>query len=50
MELVTASIDRAGDHAAALGLFFLIAIIGGLIWGLVRLVGKSRAGRRGPEA
>jgi hypothetical protein len=41
--LVIASIDRAGDHAAVLGVLVLIAAIGGLVYGLVRLGVKSRA-------
>ena len=51
-----ASIERAGDHAAVLGVAVVIAAIGGLGYGLVRLVGRSRAGRTrsdrasGPES
>lgn len=44
-ELVIASIDRAADHAEALGIVVLITAVGGLVYGLVRLMGKSRAGR-----
>lgn len=44
-ELVIASIDRAGDHAVVLGVMALIAAVGGLGYGLVRLVGRRRAGR-----
>jgi hypothetical protein len=43
--LVIASIDRAGDHAAVLGVFLAVAAIGGLVYGLVRLAAKTRAGR-----
>jgi flagellar biogenesis protein FliO len=57
LELVMASIDRAGDHAAVvLGVLAVIAAVVGLVYLLVRLVGKSRAGRThsdrasGPEA
>jgi hypothetical protein len=45
LELVIASIDRAGDHAAILGVIAVIAAVGGLVYGLVRLAGKNRAGR-----
>jgi hypothetical protein len=45
LELVIASIDRAGDHAVVVGALVVIATVGGLGYGLVRLVGKSRAGR-----
>jgi hypothetical protein len=44
-ELVIASIDRAGDHAGVLGVLVLVAAIGGLIYGLVRIAAKNRAGR-----
>lgn len=44
--LVIAAADRAGDHATLLGIVVLIAAVGGLIYGLVRLVGKRRAGRK----
>lgn len=53
-------LSRAADHAVLIGVALLIALVGGLVYGLVRLVGKSRAGRtrsdrghegaRGPEA
>ncbi len=50
--LLIASIDRAGDHVAVLGVLVLIAAVGGLIYGLVHLL-KSRTGStpsdRGPE-
>jgi hypothetical protein len=49
LELVIASIDRAGDHAAVLGVIVVIAAVGGLVYGLVRLVGNSRAGRTRSE-
>jgi hypothetical protein len=53
-ELVIASIDRAGDHAGLLGVLVLVAAIGGLIYGLVRIAAKNRAGRTrsapGPES
>jgi hypothetical protein len=51
--LVIANIDRAGDHAAVLGVVVLVAAVGGLVYGLVRLAARSRAARtrtaRGPE-
>jgi hypothetical protein len=51
--LVLANIDRAGDHAAVVGVVVAVAAMGGLVYALVRLAGKSRAGRtrsaRGPE-
>jgi hypothetical protein len=43
--LVIANVDRAGDHAAVLGVLVLVAAIGGMVYGLVRLAAKSRAGR-----
>jgi hypothetical protein len=43
--LVIASIDRAGDHAVILGVFVAVAAVGGLAYGLFRLVARSRAGR-----
>ena len=50
---VLANIDRAGDHAAVLGVVVVVAAVGGLVYGLVRLAVKGRAGRarsaRGPE-
>jgi hypothetical protein len=52
-ELVLASVDRAGDHAAVLGVVVLVAAAGALVYGLVRLAVRSRARRtpsaRGPE-
>jgi hypothetical protein len=54
LELVLASIDRAASHAAVLGVVVAVAAVGGLVYGVVRHVGKSRAGRtrsdHGPEA
>jgi hypothetical protein len=50
MELLLANVERAGDHAAALGVLAVVAVVGGLIWGVAHLVSKSRAGRRNPEA
>jgi hypothetical protein len=47
--LVIANLDRAGDHAAALGMLVGVALVAGVVYGLIRLVGKSRAGR-GPDA
>jgi uncharacterized integral membrane protein len=52
-DIVLANIDRAGDHAVVLGVVALIAAIGGLLFGLVRLVGRARERRarsRRPEA
>ncbi len=51
-ELVIASIDRAGDHAAILGVLLLVAAAGGLVYGLVRIAAKSRTRktRRRPDA
>jgi hypothetical protein len=43
--LVIASIDRAGDHAAVFGVLVVAVAIGGLVYGLVRVAAKSRAGR-----
>jgi hypothetical protein len=44
--LVLANIDRAGDHAAGLGVLVLAVAIGGLVYGLVRLVARARSARR----
>ena len=44
-ELVIASIERAGDHAAIMGVLVGVAVVGGLIYGLVRLAGRARASR-----
>ncbi len=48
-----ASIDRAGDHAVALGLVTVIAAVASLVYGLIQLLGKRREVRtrshRGPE-
>lgn len=52
--LVIANVERAADHGAVLGVVVLIAAVGGLVYGLVRLVVKRRAGGprsdRGPES
>jgi hypothetical protein len=45
LALVIANIDRAGDHAAVLGVVVAVAAVGGLIYGLVRLAARSRASR-----
>jgi hypothetical protein len=46
-------LSRAADHAAVIGIVALVALVAGLVYGLARLVAKSRAGRarsdRGPE-
>jgi hypothetical protein len=39
-------LSRAADHAAVLGVVALIAVVGGLVYGVVRFVGRSRADRR----
>jgi hypothetical protein len=48
-----ASLDRAADHAVVLGVLVLIAAMGGLVYWLVQLAARRRAGRahsdRGPE-
>jgi ABC-type nitrate/sulfonate/bicarbonate transport system permease component len=48
-----ASIDRAGDHAVVLAALVLIVAVGGLVYWLVLLAARRRAGRahsdRGPE-
>jgi hypothetical protein len=43
--LVIASIDRAGDHVAVLGVLLVVVAVGGLVYGLFRLAAKTRAGR-----
>jgi hypothetical protein len=55
-----ASLDRAGGHAAVVGLLVLIVVVAGLVYGLFQLVSRRRAGRtrsnraagsaEGPEA
>lgn len=54
--LVIANVDRAGDHAAVLGVLVLVVVISGMVYGLVRLGGRIRAGSargtdndRGPD-
>lgn len=44
-------LSRAADHALVIGVALLIALVGGLIYGLVRLVARTRANRshRGHE-
>jgi hypothetical protein len=51
-ELVIASIERAGDHAAVMGVVLGVAVVGGLIYGLVRLAVRARGSRtqRGRDA
>jgi hypothetical protein len=49
LALVIANLDRAGDHVAALGMLVGVAVVAGAVYGLVRLVGRSRPGR-GPDA
>ena len=51
--LVIAAVDRAGDHAAVLGVVLLIAVVGGFVYLVVK--GRARSGRDsksdpGPEA
>jgi hypothetical protein len=49
--LVIANIERAGDHAAVLGVVVVVAAVGGLVYALVRFAARSRAGRdRRPDA
>jgi ABC-2 type transport system ATP-binding protein len=38
-------LSRAADHAAVIGMVALSALLGGLVYGLVRVVAKSRAAR-----
>jgi hypothetical protein len=40
--LVIANIDRAGDHAAVLGVLLLVVAVGGLVYGVVRIAVRSR--------
>jgi hypothetical protein len=47
--LVIASIDRAGDHAAVFGVLVVVVAIGGLVYAVVRLATKRRAGRTRPN-
>jgi hypothetical protein len=50
-DALLASIDRAGGHAPLLGVLVLIAVLGALVYWVVQLAGKRRAGRahRGSE-
>jgi hypothetical protein len=43
--IVIASIDRAGDHAAVVGVLLVVVAVGGLVFALVRLAARSRVGR-----
>lgn len=43
--LLLASIDRAGDHAVVVGGLAVAAALGGLVYWLVQLADKRRAGR-----
>ena len=43
--LLLANVDRAVDHGVVLIAVVVIAAIAGLIYGLRRVVAKSRAGR-----
>jgi hypothetical protein len=40
--LVIANLERAGDHAAVLGILILVAVVGVVVYGLIRLVGRRR--------
>ena len=44
-----ASIDRAGDHAVVLGVLLLVAAVGGLVYGVVRIAVKSRTRSKTPR-
>jgi hypothetical protein len=44
-DLVVASIDRAGDHAAVMGVVLAVVVVGGLLYGVVRLAARGRAAR-----
>jgi hypothetical protein len=46
--LTIANVDRASDHAALFAVVVLIAAVGGLVYVLVQLAGKRRAGRTRP--
>jgi hypothetical protein len=49
-----ASLDRAGDHAVVLAVLILIAAVVGVVYWLVQLAARRRAGRahsdRDPES
>jgi ABC-type glucose/galactose transport system permease subunit len=51
-QLVIASIERAGDHAAIMGVVVGVVVVGGLIYGVVRLAVRARGSRtrRGRDA
>jgi hypothetical protein len=42
---VTADIDRAGGHVVILGLVLALAVVGALVFRVVRLVANRRASR-----
>ena len=42
-------LSRAGDHVVVVGVALLIALVGALVYWLVRLVGKSRSERTRPD-
>jgi hypothetical protein len=46
--MLIASLDRAGDHAALLGMLVMVAVVGALVYGLYLLV-KRRADRSGSD-
>jgi uncharacterized membrane protein YidH (DUF202 family) len=48
--VVIASIDRAGDHAAVVGVLLVAVAIVGLVYGAVRFAARSRAGRTRPKS
>lgn len=47
--LVIANVERAGNHAAVLGILVLVAAVGGLTYGLIYLVRSRARSKRGPE-
>jgi hypothetical protein len=43
--IVMANLDRAGGHVLILGVLLGLAAVGGLVYGLVRLMARNRATR-----
>jgi hypothetical protein len=50
-DLVIASLERAGGHAAVIGVVVVVVAVGAVLYGVVRLAARNRAARdRRPDA